>query len=91
MYYRIFVFPLNFPIQSVPLLFVTQTEGLVTCVFILATYSEGLPTKSATWFCQWLEESTTDFRVHKSLLKGLKYAVFGLGNSLYEGHYNQVE
>ncbi|XP_033628293.1 S-adenosyl-L-methionine-dependent tRNA 4-demethylwyosine synthase TYW1-like [Asterias rubens] len=67
-----------------------ETEGLVTCVFILATYSEGLPTKSATWFCQWLEESTTDFRVHKSLLKGLKYAVFGLGNSLYEGHYNQV-
>ncbi|XP_022095801.1 S-adenosyl-L-methionine-dependent tRNA 4-demethylwyosine synthase-like [Acanthaster planci] len=67
-----------------------ETDGLVTCVLIVATYSEGKPTESAAWFCRWLEEATTDFRVHKSLLRGLKYAVFGLGNSLYEGHYNQV-
>lgn len=60
------------------------------CVFILATYTDGQPTENAEWFCKWLEEASTDFRYGKTYLKGLRYAVFGLGNSVYVGHYNTV-
>lgn len=31
-----------------------------------------------------------DFRVQKSLLSGLNFTVFALGNSLYEEHYNAM-
>ncbi|MBN3308352.1 TYW1 synthase, partial [Amia calva] len=60
------------------------------CVFLMATYTDGLPTENAKWFCKWLEEASTDFRYGKTYLKGLRYAVFGLGNSLYAEHYNRV-
>ncbi|XP_010783878.1 S-adenosyl-L-methionine-dependent tRNA 4-demethylwyosine synthase-like, partial [Notothenia coriiceps] len=60
------------------------------CVFLVATYTDGTPTVNAEWFCKWLEEASTDFRYGKTYLKGLRYAVFGLGNSFYVGHYNTV-
>ncbi|XP_039986879.1 S-adenosyl-L-methionine-dependent tRNA 4-demethylwyosine synthase TYW1 [Xiphias gladius] len=60
------------------------------CVFVVATYTDGRPTQNAEWFCKWLEEASTDFRYGKTYLKGLRYAVFGLGNSVYVGHYNTV-
>ncbi|XP_072248029.1 S-adenosyl-L-methionine-dependent tRNA 4-demethylwyosine synthase TYW1 isoform X2 [Leuresthes tenuis] len=60
------------------------------CVFLVATYTDGQPTENAEWFCKWLEEASTDFRYGKTYLKGLRYAVFGLGNSVYIGHYNTV-
>ncbi|XP_029027149.1 S-adenosyl-L-methionine-dependent tRNA 4-demethylwyosine synthase TYW1 [Betta splendens] len=60
------------------------------CVFLVATYTDGQPTENAQWFCKWLEEASTDFRYGKTYLKGLRYAVFGLGNSFYVGHYNTV-
>lgn len=60
------------------------------CVFLLATYTDGQPTENAEWFCKWLEEASTDFRYGKTYLKGLRYAVFGLGNSVYTGHFNTV-
>ncbi|XP_077422860.1 S-adenosyl-L-methionine-dependent tRNA 4-demethylwyosine synthase TYW1 [Vanacampus margaritifer] len=60
------------------------------CVFLVSTYTDGQPTDNAEWFCKWLEEASTDFRYGKTYLKGLRYAVFGLGNSLYAAHYNTV-
>lgn len=42
------------------------------------------------WFCQWLEESSKDFRVGAEALKELEYAVFGCGNSLYADNFNQA-
>ncbi|KAL0973167.1 hypothetical protein UPYG_G00199840 [Umbra pygmaea] len=60
------------------------------CVFLLATYTDGQPTENAKWFCKWLEEASTDFRYGKTYLKGLRYAVFGLGNSVYVDHFNTV-
>lgn len=60
------------------------------CVFLVATYTDGQPTEGAEWFCKWLEEASTDFRYGKTYLKGMRYAVFGLGNSVYVGHYNTV-
>ncbi|KAK5601152.1 S-adenosyl-L-methionine-dependent tRNA 4-demethylwyosine synthase [Crenichthys baileyi] len=60
------------------------------CVFLVATYTDGQPTENAEWFCKWLEEASTDFRYGNKFLKGLRYAAFGLGNSVYVGHYNTV-
>lgn len=67
-----------------------ETSGNSLCVFILPTYSEGKPPESSAWFCKWLEEASNDFRVEKELLKGMKFAVFGLGNSQYRDHFNEV-
>ncbi|PIK51683.1 putative tRNA wybutosine-synthesizing protein 1-like [Apostichopus japonicus] len=61
-----------------------------TLVFIISTYTDGQPPESAAWFYNWLEESVNDFRVPRTLLSGVKYSVFGLGNSLYKENYNKV-
>ncbi|XP_009997432.1 PREDICTED: S-adenosyl-L-methionine-dependent tRNA 4-demethylwyosine synthase-like, partial [Chaetura pelagica] len=66
------------------------TRSRNICVFLVATYTDGRPPESAAWFCKWLEEATNDFRFGKMFLKGLRYAVFGLGNSAYADHYNTV-
>ncbi|KAF5914635.1 hypothetical protein HPG69_005132 [Diceros bicornis minor] len=60
------------------------------CAFLVATYTDGRPTESAEWFCKWLEEASIDFRFGKTYLKGMRYAVFGLGNSAYASHFNKV-
>lgn len=67
-----------------------ECTSKMICVFLVATYTDGQPTESAEWFCKWLEEASTDFRYGKTYLKGMRYAVFGLGNSVYVGHYNTV-
>ncbi|KAK5869127.1 hypothetical protein PBY51_010082 [Eleginops maclovinus] len=67
-----------------------ECTNMSVCVFLVATYTDGTPTENAEWFCKWLEEASTDFRYGKTYLKGLRYAVFGLGNSVYVGHYNTV-
>ncbi|KAI1292329.1 NADPH--cytochrome P450 reductase [Halotydeus destructor] len=51
-------------------------------VFFMATYGEGDPTDNALEFIEWLKNGSAD-------LKGLNYAVFGLGNKTYE-HYNET-
>ena len=51
-------------------------------IFIMSTYTDGEPPESAKWFSKWLQESSNDFRVQKSLLSNMKYAVFGLGELL---------
>uniref|UniRef100_A0A2I3S3B1 tRNA 4-demethylwyosine synthase (AdoMet-dependent) n=1 Tax=Pan troglodytes TaxID=9598 RepID=A0A2I3S3B1_PANTR len=60
------------------------------CVFLVVTYTDGLPTESAEWFCKWLEEASIDFRFGKTYLKGMRDAVFGLGNSAYASHFHKV-
>ncbi|XP_061683404.1 S-adenosyl-L-methionine-dependent tRNA 4-demethylwyosine synthase TYW1 isoform X2 [Syngnathoides biaculeatus] len=67
-----------------------ESSSKCVCVFLVATYTDGQPTDNAGWFCKWLEEASTDFRYGKTYLKGLRYAVFGLGNSLYASNYNTV-
>lgn len=69
---------------------VEETTSRSICVFLVATYTDGQPPESAEWFCKWLEEASNDFRFGKTYLKGLRYAVFGLGNSVYSSHYNTV-
>uniref|UniRef100_A0A8C2KMI1 tRNA 4-demethylwyosine synthase (AdoMet-dependent) n=1 Tax=Cyprinus carpio TaxID=7962 RepID=A0A8C2KMI1_CYPCA len=67
-----------------------ECTSKMICVFLVATYTDGQPTESTEWFSKWLEEASTDFRYGKTYLKGMRYAVFGLGNSVYVGHYNTV-
>ncbi|NXU77606.1 TYW1 synthase, partial [Oreotrochilus melanogaster] len=69
---------------------VEETTSRNICVFLVATYTAGQPPESAVWFCRWLEEAVNDFRLGKTYLQGLRYAVFGLGNSAYADHYNTV-
>ncbi|CAJ0941865.1 unnamed protein product, partial [Mesorhabditis belari] len=52
---------------------------LVLCV---ATYGEGDPTDNAQQLFEFIKNTDADF-------KGVKYAVFGLGNKTYE-HFNEV-
>ncbi|KAK9867797.1 hypothetical protein WJX84_011478 [Apatococcus fuscideae] len=59
-------------------------------LLIVSTYEDGKPPNAAKWFCQWLEESSSDFRVGSEALHKLSYGVFGSGNSLYEDNYNKV-
>jgi len=61
-------------------------------VIIMSTYEGGTPPPAAKWFYDWIDDFGKDFRVQHSLFKGLDYAVFGLGDSLYaaNGHYNTV-
>lgn len=82
---------LDISLPSLCALFLSsQCTNKSVCVFLVATYTDGTPTENAEWFCKWLEEASTDFRYGKTYLKGLRYAVFGLGNSVYVGHYNTV-
>lgn len=67
-----------------------EISNKTLCLFMISTYTDGQPTESAAWFCKWLEEATHDFRYGKTYLRGLRYAVFGLGNSVYINHYNTV-
>ena len=79
--------PLNISISKRCVSFLLQTN---ICAFIVSTYVDGNPPESAKWFYKWLDEASSDFRVQKSLLKDLNYAVFGLGDSLYEDNFNLV-
>lgn len=69
---------------------VDDAENGYTVVVIISTYTDGQPPVGCEWFYKWLQETSSDFRVQKSLLKNLKYTVFGLGNSLYKENYNSV-
>ena len=67
-----------------------QAELGSIAIFILSTYTDGTAPKGAEWFCTWLGDTVDDFRVSKTLLSGLRFAVFGLGNSLYANNFNAV-
>ena len=65
-----------------------QCSSKSICVFLISTYTDGAPPESSAWFCQWLSDAVADFRVQKSMLAGLHFTVFGLGNSVYGENYN---
>lgn len=54
-----------------------------TAVFVMATYGEGDPADNAVAFNKWIKDASHS----GSMLSGLKYTTFGLGNKQYE-HYN---
>lgn len=58
-------------------------------IYIVATYIEGSPTDSTKIFYKLLKGEANSPRAG-NLCRGIKYAVFGLCNSLYTDHYNIV-
>lgn len=60
-------------------------------LFYCATYGEGDAPDSAQDFCNWLknEDCSYETKATEDCLKGLEFAVFGLGNRQYE-HYNAM-
>lgn len=70
-----------------------EVESLASerlAVVIISTYADAKPPESAAWFCRWLDESATDFRVGAGMLQDMRYAVFGCGNQLYGDNFNTV-
>ncbi|KAI2804471.1 S-adenosyl-L-methionine-dependent tRNA 4-demethylwyosine synthase [Blomia tropicalis] len=66
--------------------FVTDAEdGSILLIFI-PTYSNGEPHEDSYWICRWLDEATNDFR-YSDDLNGLKFAIFGLGDSAYGSNF----
>ncbi|XP_054269058.1 S-adenosyl-L-methionine-dependent tRNA 4-demethylwyosine synthase TYW1-like isoform X2 [Macrosteles quadrilineatus] len=60
------------------------------CLFLLPTHDGGMPPQNMSFFYNWLHDAVNDFRYSKGAFKGLRYGVFGLGNSQYKSHYNKV-
>eukprot|EP00405_Crypthecodinium_cohnii_P012756 CAMPEP_0206431186 /NCGR_PEP_ID=MMETSP0324_2-20121206/7225_1 /ASSEMBLY_ACC=CAM_ASM_000836 /TAXON_ID=2866 /ORGANISM="Crypthecodinium cohnii, Strain Seligo" /LENGTH=668 /DNA_ID=CAMNT_0053897087 /DNA_START=63 /DNA_END=2069 /DNA_ORIENTATION=+ len=56
---------------------------------LLSTEAEGKPPQSCAHFCELLHDHVHDFRVGKTALSHLHFAVLGFGSSDYEaaGHY----
>lgn len=59
-------------------------------MFIISTYEGGHPPADAAWFCQWLDDMATDFRVGNAALTTARMAVFGCGSSVYGSNFNAV-
>lgn len=59
-------------------------------MIFISTYTDGVPPSNAAWFYKCITEMAFDFRFEKDVLKGLKYSICGLGNSLYEENFNKV-
>ncbi len=59
-------------------------------VIFISTYTEGTCPENAKWFFKYITEMSHDFRFEKDALAGLSFSVCGLGNSLYEEHFNTV-
>lgn len=56
------------------------------CFFCMATYGEGEPTDNAKLFYKFLKTNDEENNLN---FKGLKFSVFGLGNTQYQ-HYNAM-
>lgn len=65
-----------------------QAEQVV--VFVLATYEGGVAPGRSAGFVRWLTDFSNDFRVNKKMLAGVRFAVFGCGNSDYDKNFNAV-
>jgi len=61
------------------------TEDVV--VFLLSTAHGGAPPESCAFWCNLLEEYTTDFRVGKEWLATTRFAVLGFGSMEYKEHF----
>jgi tRNA wybutosine-synthesizing protein 1 len=62
-----------------------EQEALL--IFVVSTWTDGVPPPSAKIFFDWLKDMSLDFRVANTWLRAQKYAIFGLGNSLYDEDY----
>ena len=54
---------------------------------ICSTWTDGTPPPSCKRFVDYLIDLNNDFRVSKSHLSKLKFAIFGLGGAVYDSNY----
>lgn len=59
------------------------------CIVITCTWEGGMPPPSAVPFVLWLIDESRDFRIHKTQLAHLRFAVVGLGNSVYGENFGK--
>ena len=59
-------------------------------LFLCSTWTDGTPPEAAVRFVAWLDEFVHDFRVSKSHLANIQYAVFGLGSAIYDDNFCKV-
>ncbi|KAI8876785.1 hypothetical protein K501DRAFT_337875 [Backusella circina FSU 941] len=78
-------------VENIDILDVTEydNDNLLSetsvCIFILSTYNVEGP---LDWFSNWLHDLRYDFRIDRDVLKKLRYAVCGLGDSAYGEEFN---
>jgi MioC protein len=53
-------------------------------LFVLSTYTDGRPPDNCVAFYNWLQDLSLDFRVPKTYFQSIKYAIFGIGSSVYD-------
>jgi len=63
----------------------------IAAVFLLSTFIGGHLPESSAWFSDWLESIATDFRVSKSHLSSMLFAVVAVGNSSYKDTFCLVK
>jgi len=59
-------------------------------VVVISTYTDGQPPETCATFYSLLDDVANDFRVSKNHFEGVKYAVFGIGHSVYGNNFNAV-
>lgn len=59
-------------------------------VFVVATYENGTPPDNAKFMYEWMEDASKDWRIGQHFLARGRFAIFGVGDSLYEANYNLV-
>ncbi|CAG2103548.1 unnamed protein product [Medioppia subpectinata] len=69
---------------------VSDANNNAIIIIVMSTYSSGSPPSDGKWFCQWLQDFSNDFRVDKSSLKGLSFAIFGVGDKAYGQHFCRI-
>ncbi|RYH17660.1 hypothetical protein EON65_28270 [archaeon] len=58
--------------------------------FILSTWEGGQAPASCSFLASSINDMANDFRVDKSMLSKVKYAVFGLGSAVYKERYGKA-
>lgn len=58
-----------------------------TIIIFMPTYMHGEPSENSKWFCKWICDASTDFRVSRNTLSKLSFAIVGIGDSGYGSDY----
>eukprot|EP01116_Phalansterium_solitarium_P022283 TRINITY_DN72_c0_g1_i1.p1 TRINITY_DN72_c0_g1~~TRINITY_DN72_c0_g1_i1.p1 ORF type:complete len:748 (+),score=116.68 TRINITY_DN72_c0_g1_i1:114-2357(+) len=59
-----------------------------TLLFVVSTYTDGKPPESVEPFFNELSDLALDIRIDRGLLANVRFAVFGIGHSIYDANFN---
>lgn len=69
---------------------VDNLEQEPVVLFVVSTWTGGVPPEEGKVFFQWLKDMVDDFRVSRTWLSSVKFAVFGLGHAEYDDNFCQA-